>query len=221
MSISMSTFVKMTRTYGADFTRWPGIDPRDAAAFAQRHPKAQKALDEAIELDTLLAGYNAGAPAAGLTESIMKRTGERRQDDPVLAAQAMRHTVFSSWNVAMAACLVLLAGFAFAFLPALKRDAPQEAPARMAQAEQQAPAPAPTDTADADPADVEAFVADLSEPDAETAEAEALFALLDTADHDEVDRFLDEMTGTEDEESAPEDIWNEFMSEESGNSQKL
>jgi len=52
--MDLRTFKKMLETYGADFSRWDGVDENEAKSFMETSPDAQKLQMQAMKLDKAL-----------------------------------------------------------------------------------------------------------------------------------------------------------------------
>lgn len=68
-------FIELLETYGAQPSRWPDAQRRNALVFAEKFEDAQTLLNEARALDTVLDTSSAPAPSELLRARILKGAG--------------------------------------------------------------------------------------------------------------------------------------------------
>lgn len=103
--IDIKTMKLLLSVHGADVSRWPDVDVKEALAFIQNNEEAQKLFDEAAALDQALSLYNApDMDDARVWHKIESALDDRDvpQRAPAWQAAGVRA------GVAMFACLMLI-----------------------------------------------------------------------------------------------------------------
>jgi|GEM_PF-2286005 len=202
--MDLRTFKKMLETYGADFSRWDGVDENEAKSFMETSPDAQKLQMQAMKLDKALDEFTVEPPR----HSIIGGINSRIADDSVGEAQVMPFPlridtppwkIVAGISMAAAALVVLIVSTTMdssvkSMAPAVEPVAQKSiAIAELSRSNDQ----------------VEAFVSEMASLMSEDIEAEEIIGILDVAQavvpEEDVDGFLNELFA-EDEQSILSDL---------------
>ena len=76
MSMTLERFEALVAAYGADVARWPAEERLAAHDFAKDAPEAQRLLEEAAALDTLLAAVPTPVASPALMAAVLAHTAQ-------------------------------------------------------------------------------------------------------------------------------------------------